>query len=186
MSRRRSLYRRAAFVAAALAAVMACHGPDAAGPSGLPATAAVSRQGAPGGNGKALAAGRDPKPVACRSHEVVSGSGRFGPSGGVLVFGDSRLIIPGGALHDTVTITATGVGDTTSTVNFEPEGLRFFKPVGLVLSGDGCDLPADGVPSVVYLGPDGQVLETIAATYFPRWKAVAAPIEHFSGYAIAF
>ena len=116
---------------------------------------------------------------------MMSG-GVFGPGGGTLVIGNSRLIIPGGALHDTVTITATTAGDSTSTVNFQPEGLRFSKPVGLILDSTGCAIDDGASPSVVYLAPDGAVLETIPAIYDPHWKAVAAPIEHFSGYAIAF
>ena len=104
----------------------------------------------------------------------------------MLVIGRSRLIIPGGALHDTVTITATARGDSTSEVDFQPAGLRFAKPAGLVLDGTGCNLDDDATPSVVYVAPDGTILETIAAFYDPHWKAVAAPIEHFSGYAIAF
>jgi hypothetical protein len=127
-----------------------------------------------------------PKPVSCRGRQVIQSSGKFGPGGGILVFGNSSLVIPGGALRDTVTISATQADDGTSTVRFEPHGLRFYKPAGLVLDGSGCALPSDGVPSVVYLDDAGQVLETIPAYYDPHWKTVAAPIEHFSGYAIAF
>ena len=89
-------------------------------------------------------------------------------------------------MRDTVTITATIQGDATSTVQFQPEGLRFRKPAGLALSAEGCLVPDEGAPSIVYLGAEGQVLETIEAIYYPRFKTVAAPIEHFSGYAIAF
>jgi hypothetical protein len=124
--------------------------------------------------------------VACKASRVVVEAGVFGPAGGTLIFGDSRLIIPGGALHDTVTITATRLNDGTSTVQFHPEGLHFYKPAGLVLDGANCMLPDDGAPSIVYLGDHGEVLETIPARYDPHWKSVAAPIVHFSGYAIAF
>jgi len=102
------------------------------------------------------------------------------------VIGGSRLIIPGGALRDTVTISGTETGDSTSTVDFQPAGLLFAKPVGLVLDGSGCDLDDSSTPSVVYVAPDGTILETIDALYDPHWRAVAAPIQHFSGYAIAF
>lgn len=127
-----------------------------------------------------------PTPVACMHRNVATGSGVFGPAGGILVFGQSRLIIPGGALRDTVTITATTLDDTTSTVNFQPEGLHFYKPAGLNLSSEGCDIPEDGTPRIVYLADDGTILESIPAYHDPHWKSVAAPITHFSGYAIAF
>jgi hypothetical protein len=124
--------------------------------------------------------------VQCAPHAAVTGRGVFGPSGGELIVGDSRLLIPGGALRDTVTITGTALGDGTSTVDFEPHGLQFRKPAQLVLSGEGCTMPQEGDASIVYLGPAGEVLETIPAIYLPRWKLVGAPIQHFSGYAILF
>lgn len=127
-----------------------------------------------------------PTPVSCSGRTVVTTSGTFGPAGGILTFGNSSLVIPAGALRDTVTITATQADDSTSTVRFEPHGLQFSKAAGLVLDGAGCTFPSEGTASVVYVDDAGQVLETIAAYYDPRWKAVAAPIRHFSGYAIAF
>jgi hypothetical protein len=176
--------RRAAFLIVLLSA-SACGGADSVAPSSAlsPTAAAANAQGwGKGGNDDHA----HPKPVTCAPHSPVVGTGVFGPSGGTLVIGDSRLIIPGGALRDTVTITGTAAGDGTSRVNFQPEGLHFRKPAALVLSGAGCTLPSDKEASIVYLGTDGQVLETIEALYLPRWKLVAAPIVHFSAYAIAF
>ena len=129
---------------------------------------------------------RPSRPVRCDVRDPIVSSGVFGPAGGTLIIGASRLIIPGGALRDTVTITGTARGDSTSTVDFAPDGLRFNKPAGLVLDGTGCDLDESSAPSVVNIAADGTILETLEATYDPHWKAVAAPIEHFSGYAIAF
>jgi hypothetical protein len=186
--------RPIALLAAGLLLATACQSADLSSPSVPTSSAAAS--GTPGGghglaaspNGNANAHAFDahPSPAVCTPHDVVEVSGVFGPSGGTLVIGDDRLIIPGGALHDTVTITASRTGDSTSTVEFQPHGLHFYKPAGLVLDSDGCTIPPDGVPSVVYLGPTGEVLESIAAVYSPLWHTVAAPIEHFSGYAIAF
>ena len=125
-------------------------------------------------------------PVACAGRTRFNASGTFGPAGGILQFGQSSLIIPGGALRDTVTISATVLDDGSSTVVFQPHGLRFYKPAGLVLDGTNCAFPTTGAASVVYVDDAGQVLQTIPAYYDPHWKAVAAPIVHFSGYAIAF
>jgi hypothetical protein len=180
---RASLHRRAALAGAALLTVCACRAADLSAPSSTltPESASALRGGpAPSGTRKT------PKPVACDPRPAASVSDVIGPRGGVLRFGASRLIVPAGALHEKVRITATTRGDASATVDFQPDGLRFHKPAGLVLDADGCDTPADGVPSVVHLGADGQVLETIAATFDRRWKEVAAPIVHFSGYAIAF
>lgn len=179
---RPSLPRHAAFAAVLLAA-LACR-PDVAGPAEhalqpVPPNAGRSDAKAPVPRGR-------PSPVSCTPHRAETVGATIGPQGGVLRFGASRLIVPPGALHARVHITALSRGDASATVDFFPEGLRFHKPAGLVLSAAGCVTPADGVPSVVYLGPGDEILETITATYDRRWQEVAAPIEHFSGYAIAF
>ena len=124
--------------------------------------------------------------ATCTPHGAAQSSGVFGPAGGTLFFGDSRLIIPGGALRGTVTISATIPVGASSRVEFAPSGLQFNKPAGLILSTVGCVLADPNVPSIVYLSADGEILETIPAVFDPHWKTIAAPIEHFSGYAIAF
>jgi hypothetical protein len=187
----RSLPRTAALLVAALGAVVACYGAEPSAPSlRAPHTVLELRDQARGNPGatprNAGGASGTPHVVACSPRDTIVSSGVFGPAGGTLVVGGSRLIIPGGALLDTVTITAVAKGDSTSEVDFQPSGLHFAKPAGLVLDGTGCELDAATSPSVVYVAPDGSILETIEAYYDPHWKAVAAPIEHFSGYAIAF
>jgi hypothetical protein len=178
MSLPRSLPR----VAALLALAIACDGggfaaPQAAGPARVPSIPVLSR-----GTGGSVSS----RPVTCDPHAPVTSRGVFGPSGGVLVVGGSRLVIPRGALGYPVTITGTALGDSSSTVQFEPHGLRFQAPVQLALSAQGCHLPSGGRPSIVYLGAAGEVLETIHATYLPHQNLVTAPIRHFSGYAILF
>lgn len=122
----------------------------------------------------------------CAPRLAVSNAGIFGAKGGTLIFGASRLIIPGGALRSPVLITATVPANAPSRVEFQPEGLQFFKAAGLQLDASGCNIGGGGVPNVVYLSPTGVVLETIQAVYDPVWHTIAAPISHFSGYAIAF
>ena len=128
-----------------------------------------------------LASGR-----TCATHVAENDVGVFGPQGGTLIFGTSRLIIPAGALLDTVTISATIPDGDASRVEFRPQGLQFRKPAGLLLDTSGCSSSDTVAPSVVYLSESGAVLETIPAVYDPHWQTIAAPIEHFSGYAIAF
>lgn len=124
--------------------------------------------------------------TVCETRVVSADSGVFGPQGGTLIFGSSRLIIPGGALRDTVTISATVPNGNAQRVEFRPNGLQFAKAAGLLLDTSGCALGSTTAPSVVYLSESGQILETIPAVYDPRWQTIAAPITHFSGYAIAF
>ncbi len=175
-----SLSRRAALAAAILLAALACRtdlaGPErgALSPPPLRADRTEKKRG------------RAPAPVACIPRGAEKASEKFGPAGGILRFGGSLLLIPPGALRTKVRITAVTRGDASATVDFAPEGLRFDRPAFLVLSASGCDTPEDGAPSVVYLGSEGEVLETISASFDRRWREVIAPISHFSGYAIAF
>ena len=122
----------------------------------------------------------------CQTHVASTDSGVFGPQGGTLRFGTSMLIIPAGALRDTVTISATIPEGDSSRVEFRPQGLQFMKAAGLLLDTSGCSLGDAVAPTVVYLSEDGAILETIPAVYDPHWHTIAAPIHHFSGYAIAF
>jgi hypothetical protein len=161
--------------------VTACQS-DFERPSGLtsPQSATAARGGVSGrGNANANA-------TTCATHFASTDSGVFGPAGGTLTFGSSRLIIPAGALRDTVTITATIPEGDVNRVEFQPHGLVFAKAAGLQLGTAGCSVDEQVAPNVVYLSETGEVLETIEAVYDPHWQTIAATIWHFSGYAIAF
>ena len=93
------------------------------------------------------------------------------------------LIVPAGALSTPTLITGYVPPTNIASIHFEPEGLQFKKPAGLRHNGMGCDISSDQ-PSVLYLDDEGNVLERIDATYSPWWGTVAAPISHFSVYAI--
>ena len=164
--------------------LLACGG-DPASPSPLaPASAASSDRR--GDETERENSGRSFHATNCETRRTANGSGVFGPQGGTLIFGTSRLIIPGGALRDTVTITATIPDGDNRRVEFRPQGLQFAKPAGLLLDTSGCSMDGPLAPNVVYLSESGEVLETIPAIYDPHWHTIAAPIWHFSGYAIAF
>ena len=121
--------------------------------------------------------------LACSRRAAQTGSAIIGPNGGTLVVGNNQLIIPPGALEEETLITGTVPSDTIASIHFEPEGLRFRKPAGLQLDASGCQR-ADGQPSILYLDEHGNVLEKIDAVYSNWWHSVAAPIQHFSVYAI--
>ena len=165
------------------ATLLACGGEPLSQTLMAPAHAANAAKGtaAPHGN-----SGRSAHAATCGTQVTSSYSGVFGPAGGTLLFGTSRLIIPGGALRDTVTISATILDGDNSRVRFQPHGLQFAKSAGLLLDTSGCSLDDGFVPDVVYLDDLGHVLERIPAVYDPHWHTIAAPIDHFSGYAIAF
>lgn len=175
---------------AALLLALACAVPDSTSPSSQTSATGAAVFANPASSGMSAARGERghefPSPARCEPAEAVVASGTFGPDGGVLRIGDSYLAIPAGALASRVTITGRSLGDRSSTIEFQPEGLRFRKPAGLVFSSEGCRIPPGVTPSVVYLGATGEVLEDIPASYDHRRRRVAAPIHHFSGYAIAF
>lgn len=126
--------------------------------------------------------------VQCEQHPAYVGSAEIGPRGGQIVVGRSRVIVPPGALDRTVRITATiPAGDHVEIYfDFEPHGLVFRKPAGLVLDASGCDIPSYYAPNIAYVGENGETLEYIQSYYSNYWHFVAAPIWHFSRYHIAW
>lgn len=136
--------------------------------------------------GYRTAASSNARLVHCLRRESASASAVIGSSGGIVAIGNNALIVPPGALHTPVLITATVVEGDAAALRFAPHGLTFARPAGLVIDAAGCDLPAGTAPTIVYLDDTGHEIERLASFYSPSWKAVAAPVSHFSIYAIAF
>jgi hypothetical protein len=135
------------------------------GKAGLPATS---------GNFKG-------KVLNCVPKEASYGSALIGPAGGDLIIGTHRLIVPPGALTKLVLISGTVPADETFKIDLQPHGLEFKKPAGLILDASSCA----GVPTIVYLIDDLVASDPVAAVYSHFWHTIAAPIWHFSRYAIA-
>src|SRR5437879_5526620 len=83
--------------------------------------------------------------VSCRPLPYESVTQTIGPEGGVLEVRRNWLVVPRGALQDTVSITAVAPSDTLALVRFQPEGLRFQKTAFLVVAYDNCRVKR-GVP----------------------------------------
>lgn len=166
-------------------AAWACAGRDISSPSG-------SVRAAPPLQAAEAAAGRG-RLVKCLRDGSAQGAADIGPSGGRLVVGHNRLIVPAGALTRTVHIVATVPRDTLAFVAFEPSGLVFSKQVRLVLDVRGCRLSPPGEEeeasaglAVVYLDDEFNIVERIDARHDARRQTVSAPIRHFSGYGVAW
>ena len=129
-----------------------------------------------------------PALVKCERHPTYETTADIGPSGGIIRVGRSAVIVPPGALNKTVHITATMPEGEYVTIrfHFEPHGLEFRKPAGLILDAGGCDIPSWYAPDIVYLSDSGEILEYIDSFYSNYWHLVAAPIWHFSNFAIAW
>jgi hypothetical protein len=180
---------------AALALANACSdgvappvAPLSAGPDATSASVAT-KEVLPGEH-RAANPNQNVRLVRCDFHDAYAGSADIGPRGGILRVGPHILIVPPGALTRTTRIWGDApAGETVEIkfrVDFGPEGQQFRKPAGLLLNAQGCDIPEYYPPDVVYLSPTGEVLERIDAVYSNYWHTVAAPIEHFSGYALAW
>jgi hypothetical protein len=121
--------------------------------------------------------------VACTQREAAADSALIGPAGGTLRVGNNELVVPPGALAEPVIVRGEIPADTIASIRLLPEGLVFRKAAGLVLDTTGCADPGDAA-KILYLDDAGTVLEEIEAFYSPWWKRVAAPISHFSRYAL--
>jgi hypothetical protein len=168
---------------ATLAVGLACAGPDATTPSRALAPSTDKNPGGPPGsigaphiidNGAGL--------KGCTPRDPQYGTATIGPSGGELDVGSNRLIIPPGALTQTVQISGTSPSDATPTIYLEPHGLQFKKSAGLILDASNCT----DVPATVYINELGVVSDPMPAVYSNWWHTIAVPIDHFSGYAVAF
>lgn len=183
----------AAFIATALLGALACQIQENTAPTRT-ATARTDRAGGryagrddwssmPGSNRPGESLNSSGTLVACSRRTAMSDSALIGPAGGTLVVANNKLIVPAGALLVPVMISGAVPAEPYAAIHFEPSGLHFRKPAGLVLDGAGCSVP-DGTVHVDYVDDDGNVLERIDATYSALWRTVAAPINHFSVYAI--
>lgn len=121
--------------------------------------------------------------IACEQRTAAADSALIGPSGGTLRVGNNELVVPPGALLKPVMLRGEVPPDTIASIRLSPEGLTFRRPAGLVLDVSGC-ADAGVAPKVLYLDDAGNILEEIDAYYTPWWKRVAAPIDHFSRYAL--
>jgi hypothetical protein len=179
MIRRFSTLAAVAIVVGALA----CAGSEATAPSRFGARASLDRSGPPGSVGapRIIANGQGGL-LGCTPRDAQYGTAAIGPSGGELDVGPNRLIIPPGALTETVQISGTTPDDGTPAIFFEPHGLQFNKSAGLIMDVTNCL----DVPPVIYINEIGVLSDPIPAVYSTWWHTVAAPIDHFSGYLVGF
>lgn len=108
-----------------------------------------------------------------------------GPQGGAVRVGKHTLVVPRGALNSYVRIKAEQMRGTTNSVRFSPEGLQFRTPAVLTLNYQNCrniDVPK----AVVYTTDGLEVRELLRSVDILRLRIIAAPIDHFSRYAVAY
>lgn len=109
----------------------------------------------------------------------------IGPWGGSIRVGNHLLVIPRGALSETVRIKAEQMPGSTNSVRFSPEGLEFKKSAILTLNYNNCrnvDVPK----AIVYTDEGFNVLEILRSLDMRKRLQITAPIDHFSRYAVAY
>jgi hypothetical protein len=123
--------------------------------------------------------------LTCRALPYASTTRTIGRNGGVVAVGQYSLVIPAGALEGNVQIRAEQVSGRVNSVRFSPEGLKFARPATLTMRYDNCVLVL--LPKrIVYTNELLRVLNILRSEDMLRGKAVSAPIDHFSRYAVAY
>ncbi len=130
------------------------------------------------------------KYLSCAALPAKSESSSVGLLGGVIRVGPHKLVIPPGAVLSRTTITARiSDGDTSNSIQFSPEGLKFRVPPVLVISYANCTVSGGmlGLLQFAYTTDDlSSILEILPAVANPFNQTVVGTISHFSRYAVAY
>lgn len=115
--------------------------------------------------------------------EIGTSTALIGPAGGVLMRGAKhQLIIPAGALNKTVKISFSLLASAYLECELKPYGLKFNKPVRLILSYNGaCDSNLDeSAFKVVYYNPQTQLGVLLPTVIDTTLNNVTVEIERFA------
>jgi hypothetical protein len=123
--------------------------------------------------------------LTCQQQQYDVEYETVGPWGGTIRVGTNALVIPRGALRSYVRIKAEQIPGSTNSVRFSPEGLQFSTPATLVLNYQNCQ-NVDVPKSIVYTSEQLEVLEILKSLDVLKARTIAAPIDHFSRYAVAY
>jgi len=123
--------------------------------------------------------------LTCARQPYAQTTAVIGPTGGQIVVGAHKLVIPAGALPAPVRITAEQVSGTVNSVRFAPEGLKFAKPATLTMSYGNC-LLTPLRKQVVYTNEQLKILDVMTSFDLRPTRSVTGLINHFSRYAVAY
>jgi hypothetical protein len=125
--------------------------------------------------------------LACNRQSYDFDRETIGPAGGTLRVNGHVLSIPAGALSRNVTITATAPAGYVASVDFEPEGLQFSRPVKLTLDYSSCPLGRLQLfKHVAYTTDHYDILDLLSSVDDILRMRVSADVRHFSRYAVAW
>lgn len=125
--------------------------------------------------------------LQCTPLPASSRTVQIGSEGGYLQVGPHVLVVPPGALKTRTSIRGEVVPGSVNSVRFSPEGLKFKRDAYLTMSYSNCSGLGMLLPKkIVYTDEGLKLLEILLSLDFSQAKLVAAPIGHFSRYAIAY
>ena len=134
--------------------------------------------------------------LSCRPLPYDSVTQTIGPQGGAIEVRRNWLMVPRGALSAPVRITAVAPSDTVALVRFQPEGLRFQRPVLLVARYDHCRVPKRATPRIARVTDALDVIEYLASGDASlrhnrlrkgrKGRHVVGELQHLSNYAVAW
>jgi hypothetical protein len=123
--------------------------------------------------------------ATCAIQQEAWSTQQIGILGGTIRAGGATLVVPPGALLRPVSITAHTPATANASVEFQPEGLKFFVPAILTMNYSKCQTPLSGV-TIVYVR-QGLIAEILPSRILSiLLKLVVAPVSHFSSYAVAY
>jgi hypothetical protein len=125
--------------------------------------------------------------LRCTPMPAASASKVIGPAGGSIQVGPHVLVIPPGALSQSVTIRAEAPSDYVNSVRLYPEGLRFNSAASLTMSYANCNLLGRLLPKRIAYTTEGlNILSYLLSIDNIFKKNVTGRLEHFSRYAVAW
>jgi hypothetical protein len=121
----------------------------------------------------------------CSTQPYDSVTQVIGASGGIILVGPHRFVVPPGALSSNTSITAVTPAVNRREVRFQPHGLTFNEPTYLTMSYQGCSLISQLLPKKIgYTSSSLQLLYLIPSLDNFFTKKVTGRIDHFSGYVL--
>lgn len=125
--------------------------------------------------------------LACSPLAADSATRSIGSEGGTLQVGPHTLVVPPGALADSVSITAVAPADSVNRVTLQPEGLTFAEAASLTMSYANCDGLSSTLPKqIAYLTDALAIIEYLVSLDDVESRTVTGRLEHFSTYAVAW
>ncbi len=148
----------------------------------------LSKSG-PGSGGTADSTAQSTLLLVRKREEAENGvsTATIGPEGGVLIHAAHRVVIPAGALADTVTLTFSMPVSDTLMFELGPDGTQFLKPVQVIFNYDHANKSGidEAAIQIVVWNPQTQTWDSVPSQVDTELNEVSGDTFHFSRYALS-